>query len=292
MDVVTEVLGFINVSLYINSDATNISFWYVRFEDFDPSTGESTFVTGGAINSAQRDDSQNPTPMKTFSNYTLTFQLHWTAYSFAVGRCMRLSVTNSLFHMDVPSPYPFTAQLLVDSLSTYIDLPIVMSNSTNVPQGSPDFTTVAPAVSFRNDSCVYARETYVDSVTLDNTTGDAIVKRKDTYWHNVKGVLIEAYLEEMYYANDAQPWKSAYLGKGKQKMTLTNQPSPLDPNNAGMCIGNTPDFNSTTDYELLTWLNFTTDASNFYVSFARELYVYGILMGNQTFQQSFPRVFQ
>jgi len=129
-------------------------------------------------------------------------------------------------------------------------------------------------------------------VTVDNTTGDAIVRWKNTYWHNVKGLMIEAYLEEQFIANDLEPWKSAYLGKGKQKMIFTQQSAPLDPSNAGMCLGNTPVYNGTNGYELLTWLNFTTDSSNFYVSFARELYSYGILMANQTFQQTFPRVFQ
>eukprot|EP01087_Luapelamoeba_hula_P005990 TRINITY_DN1609_c1_g1_i1.p2 TRINITY_DN1609_c1_g1~~TRINITY_DN1609_c1_g1_i1.p2 ORF type:complete len:260 (-),score=41.38 TRINITY_DN1609_c1_g1_i1:630-1409(-) len=109
-----EVVGLVNVSLAINSDAANISFWFARLEDYDPATGAVTMVTGASLNSAQRDSSTDPTSMAPHSNYTLSFYLHWTAYAFKAGHHLRIALTNSLYHVNVPSPFQFDMKLLVN----------------------------------------------------------------------------------------------------------------------------------------------------------------------------------
>jgi uncharacterized protein len=67
----------------------------VRLEDVGPD-GAVTMVMGAALNGAERDSMRDPKPLAVGENYPLT---------------VRVAISNALWPMIWPTPYPMTTQL-------------------------------------------------------------------------------------------------------------------------------------------------------------------------------------
>jgi hypothetical protein len=292
----TELIGHVNVSLYVNADTASLSFWYVRLEDLAPD-GSVTLVTGGALNAAQRNNSENPTPLAPQTNYTLVLSMHWTAYEFAAGHIIQVAISNSLFHMSVGSAQRFQAMVLVDAENTFFELPIVPRSPT--PPEVPSFINDVPApVPFRGGGCMFAERQLSDVTERDPTTNDTITRISDHQWQNIGGNVIEQSLEQQFVANDVDPARFSFLGEARHAIRFMSYPVQVI-DGSTVCANDVPPTavpgKGDTGFrvlELVTRTNVTTDANNFYVLVQRQLTDSGVTVANKTFQSTYRRVFQ
>lgn len=103
------ILGNPGARLRVTASAP-LANWYVRLEDVAPD-GEVTLVTGGGASGAQRDGADLPRPLERGRAYALDVPLHFTSWVFPRGHRIRVAVTNSLWPMLWPTPYPLVTTL-------------------------------------------------------------------------------------------------------------------------------------------------------------------------------------
>jgi putative CocE/NonD family hydrolase len=103
------VLGEPDARLRVTASAP-LANWYVRLEDVAPD-GEVTLVTGAGRSGAQRDAATFPLPLEPKRAYALDVPLHLTSWVFAPGHRIRLAVTNALWPMMWPTPFPLVTTL-------------------------------------------------------------------------------------------------------------------------------------------------------------------------------------
>ena len=84
--------------------------WFVRLSDVAPD-GRVTFVTGAGINGAQRNSMAEPEDLIPGKDYKLSWNLHLASWVFPKGHRLRVAVSNALWPMNWPTPYPMTTAL-------------------------------------------------------------------------------------------------------------------------------------------------------------------------------------
>ena len=104
------ILGLPRVSLQVSADA-KLANWFVRLSDIAPD-GRVTMVTGAGINGAQRDSMAMPEDLVPGAQYSISFNLHLASWVFPKGHRIRLAVSNALWPMNWPTPYPMTTELV------------------------------------------------------------------------------------------------------------------------------------------------------------------------------------
>jgi hypothetical protein len=104
------VLGLPRVHLQVAADA-KLADWFVRLSDVAPD-GRVTMVTGAGINGAQRNSMSQPEDLVAGKIYPLSLDLHLASWVFPKGHRIRLAVSNALWPMDWPTPYPMTTSLM------------------------------------------------------------------------------------------------------------------------------------------------------------------------------------
>jgi hypothetical protein len=124
------LLGFPTARLTVSADAP-LAQWVVRLEDVWPD-GRVSFVTGGAINGAQRESRSDPQPLVPGETYRLEIPLRFTTWTFAPGHRIRLAIANGQFGLSWPTPHAMTTTLHVGSVSE-ITLPFVAKNDRPPP---------------------------------------------------------------------------------------------------------------------------------------------------------------
>jgi len=133
------ILGLPQAFLTATSTST-FANWFVRLEDVAPD-GAVTLVTGGGLAGAQRDSSSNPTALKPAWPYELHIPLHFTSWLFPKGHRIRVAVSNALWPMIWPTPFPLSTTLhLGESEGSRIVLPVVPRNGP----ARPSFTAPEP----------------------------------------------------------------------------------------------------------------------------------------------------
>jgi hypothetical protein len=103
------ILGLPRVHLNVAADAP-LADWFVRLSDVAPD-GRVTMVTGAGINGAQRDSMAAPQDLTPGKLYALSFDLHLASWVFPKGHRIRVAISNSLWPMNWPTPYPITTSL-------------------------------------------------------------------------------------------------------------------------------------------------------------------------------------
>jgi uncharacterized protein len=105
------VLGLPRVYLRVAAD-TKMANWFVRLSDVAPD-GRVTMVTGAGINGAQRNSMAQPEDLIPGKTYPLSLDLHLASWVFPRGHRIRLAVSNALWPMNWPTPYPMTTSLML-----------------------------------------------------------------------------------------------------------------------------------------------------------------------------------
>jgi uncharacterized protein len=103
------ILGRPRVTIHVAADAP-LADWFVRLSDVAPD-GSVTMVTGAGINGAQRDSMAEPKDLTPGALFPLSFELHLASWVFPKGHRIRVAVSNALWPMNWPTPYPLTTSL-------------------------------------------------------------------------------------------------------------------------------------------------------------------------------------
>ncbi len=201
-----EVIGFPRVKLRVSADAP-LAHWIVRLEDVQPD-GTVSLVTGALINGAQRDSRLEPKPLVPGEVYDIAFELHFTTWTFKPGHRLRLAVSNALFPMIWPTPYPMTTKLFVGEEFTQIEIPIF-------PPGeriSPDFKPPEPREE-RPDARYLEVESWPHGFyeqKRDLWTSKYAVEWKGVKDYEIQGRKYFTYERDYHETNDLNPAESSY----------------------------------------------------------------------------------
>ncbi|KAJ3086845.1 hypothetical protein HK102_012360 [Quaeritorhiza haematococci] len=222
--------GKASVSLRVSSTAPRAN-WIVRVEDVAPS-GKVSLITGGLINSAQRDGRQNLTSLIPNEEYTMKFDIHFSTWTFRPGHRLRIAINNAMFRMIWPSPHKMNTTLFVDHPDTWVKVPVVeeiLADATLDRRSIPEFTQipfdsehdrVLPKDGFRYKAGGYPRYYKVHRPKV-HAESDATASSKlavtsvfDVY-ANVRGVLQGQFMAHRYLANDEDPAASSWLAEAR-----------------------------------------------------------------------------
>jgi predicted acyl esterase len=105
------ILGLPRVSLQVAADA-RLADWFVRLSDVAPD-GRVTLVTGAGINGAQRHSMAQPEDLEPGKVYPLSLDLHLASWVFPKGHRIRIALSNALWPMNWPTPYPMTTSVIL-----------------------------------------------------------------------------------------------------------------------------------------------------------------------------------
>jgi predicted acyl esterase len=140
------ILGRPRVTLQVSADAP-LADWFVRLSDVSPD-GQVTLITGAGINGAQRDSIAQPTDLTPGKVYSLSVELHLASWVFPKGHRVRIAVSNALWPMMWPTPYPMTTSLeLGGADASRIVLPRIPVHGAAPPAlASPEPIDEAPGI--------------------------------------------------------------------------------------------------------------------------------------------------
>jgi putative CocE/NonD family hydrolase len=256
------IVGFPRVFLRASADAP-LAHWVARLEDIQPD-GTVSLVAGALLNGAQRDSRLDPEPLVQGKTYDLGFDLHFTTWTFQAGHRIRLSVSNSLFPMIWPTPYPMTTRLFIGTEATRVELPVV-------PEGK------RPAPRFERPQ---PREAQTDALDLGGEvwpqgfyqwrrnlwTGTVGVEWRGSSRYEIRGVRYESTEKNYYETSDHNPAASLFLGEDSDRIQLSGR-----------------------NIYLLTSVDIRSDEKNFQVTFVRQIYVNDELLRRKDWQETIPR---
>ena len=129
-----EILGTPWVELVV-TPSTSSGLIAARLCDVWPH-GASTLICYGVLNLAQRDGKDTPVAMTPGTPYRVRVRLNDTGYRVAPGHRLRLSISTSYWPMAWPTPD--AANLMLDTESSHIELPVLDTSE------SPDLQPFEP----------------------------------------------------------------------------------------------------------------------------------------------------
>ncbi|MDX1481976.1 MAG: CocE/NonD family hydrolase [Woeseiaceae bacterium] len=168
-----EILGRPLAKFRVAADAPRAN-WVVRVSDVAPD-GQVTQVAGAAFNGTHRHSAGNPQDIVPGEFFPLQFELHFTSWTFPVGHKIRVAVSNGMWPMLWPTPYPLTSQLVVGGeQGARVDLPVIPPGEETAPnfrdpaptETLPGFETIDPG-----NVSGYAA---ITDITADAETGEAV----------------------------------------------------------------------------------------------------------------------
>src|SRR6202158_2635356 len=105
--------------------------WFARLSDVAPD-GRLTQITGAGLNGAQRDSMAEPHDLEPGKTYKLDIEMHLTSWVFPKGHRIRVAISNALWPMVLPTPYPMTTSLeLGGTDGSRLVLPVVPVHGTS-----------------------------------------------------------------------------------------------------------------------------------------------------------------
>jgi predicted acyl esterase len=235
--------------------------WFARLSDIAPD-GTVTQITGAGINGAQRDGMTNPQDLEPGKTYAINIEMHLTSWVFPKRHRIRLSVSNALWPMILPTPYSMTTSLELGKTGSRLVLPIVPEHGTAVAAFRPP-----PPSEERSDM----KDIGYPWPGTWTSMRDEINKKTTVNWH---GCAEEQYpwgrekdFENIdYLVDDAHPETCSVKGEAKSVFELQGR--------------------------VLTWqghLSVTTDQKNFYYKYTREVLKDGQVVKQKTWEETVPR---
>jgi uncharacterized protein len=264
LDEEVAILGLPRVTLQVAADA-RLADWFVRLSDVAPD-GSVTMVTGAGINGAQRDSMAAPEDLVPGKVYPLALDLHLASWVFPKGHRIRIAISNALWPMNWPTPYPLTTSLLLggDSASR-ITLPRVPLHGPAAPAFAAPEPIEAPAgiTGIGGGGAAWPGEWAV--------LRDEAKQRSTVIW---KGKTAVSY-----------PW-----GRFDHSEQLTYDIDDAHPDLARV-QGDSEYIQALKDH-VLTWrgrLDVTSDAQTFFYKYTRTLLRDGIVVRTKTWEEPIPR---
>ncbi|HXY32415.1 MAG TPA: CocE/NonD family hydrolase [Gemmatimonadaceae bacterium] len=264
-----QMLGVPVVTLHASATAPHAN-WYVRLSDVAPD-GAVTLITGVGINGTHRESDVTPSPLTPGQTYTLSKALHFTSWIFEPGHRIRIAVSNAVWPMFWPTPYPMTTTLQVGggmSTGSSITLPLVP------PQSAEAAKAAAASVASTNVAKVPA--TPRDTARQESDwSGPAHVQRDEATGTN-----------RVWY-------KFQYAGDEGMVLGVEYRVRDDDPSRAS--VAGTCTLTETIGGHLIEWRSRTEiagDSTTFHYLHHRQLFRDSVLVRERTWKGDVPRDFQ
>jgi len=257
----TAILGRPRALLRASAPAP-LAEWFARLSDVAPD-GSVTQITGAGLNGAQRDSMSEPKDLEPGKAYSLDIEMHLTSWVFPKGHRIRAAVSNALWPMIWPTPYPMTTSLeLGGANGSRVVLPIVPVKGEVPPAFAPP-EPEEERKDIRSEGFPWPGEWTVerDEARLKTTVHWKGKDAAEFPWGK------ESDFEGMTYElDDAHPEANAVRGETESIFALKDR--------------------------VLSYrghLSVTSDAQNFYYKYTRELLKDGVLIKSKTWQETIPR---
>ncbi|MGH2766176.1 MAG: CocE/NonD family hydrolase, partial [Actinomycetota bacterium] len=134
------IIGFPRAFLHASVDAP-LAHFFARLSDVAPDGGV-TMVSGGGLNGAHRRSAERPEPLEPAVVDRFEIPMRFTSWVFPVGHRIRLAVSNHLWPMMWPTPYPMTMSL--HAPDSHLILPVVPLEAKAAPRFDPPRKPPAP----------------------------------------------------------------------------------------------------------------------------------------------------
>lgn len=258
------ILGLPQAVLSATSTSSLVN-WFVRLEDVAPD-GTVTLVTGGGLAGAQRDSSFDPKALQPAHVYDFRVPLHFTSWLFPKGHRIRVAVSNALWPMIWPTPYPLSTTLhLGESDGSRILLPLVPRPAPAQPYfAAPEPPPPLPGYSSTGDT--WPGDYHIDR---DAQRGTAHVSWAGKYRMTFPWGSEESHEQLLYDLEDNMPSDNSVRGDADFIVHVRNT--------------------------VLTWrvhLLLRSDAHHFYYQFERELLKDGSQIRDRIWKATIVRDFQ
>lgn len=261
LDEDVAILGRPHALLQASATAP-LADWFARLSDVAPD-GEVTQITGAGLNGAQRDSMSDPKDLEPGRVYPLDIEMHLTSWVFPKGHRIRISISNALWPMLIPTPYAMTTSLeLGGSGGSRMTLPIVPLQGEPAPEFSPP-QKIETRRDIKSMGFPWPGEWTVER--------DEARHKTTVHWKGKDGAIYpwgtENDFESLTYdGDDAHPETNSVRGEAESVFALKGR--------------------------TLTWrghLLVTTDQRNFYYKYTRELLKDGKMLKSKTWQETIPR---
>lgn len=259
----TAILGWPRLSLHASASAP-LADWFARLSDVAPD-GSVTMITGAGQSGSQLTGAANPADLVPGRSYNIPIELHVTSWVFSAGHKIRLAISNALWPMIWPTPYPMTSSLYLGGPeASRLEIPIVPAQSASQPK----FPAVEPAPPMLQP-VTSKGETWPPqdwTVTHDLMNGTTTVRwagddSSEFPWGSMKD-----HEQMSYEVKDSKPDTNVVHGEGSTTVELPNR--------------------------TLIWsviLDLRSDAKNFYYHFERHLTENGAPIRAKTWNDTIPR---
>jgi uncharacterized protein len=258
------ILGLPRVSLRVAAEA-QLANWFVRLSDVAPD-GRVTMVTGAGINGAQRNSMEKPQDLVPGEIYPLSMDLHLASWVFPKGHRIRVAVSNALWPMNWPTPYPMTTSVMLggDSASRIV-LPRVPLHGPTAPAFAAPEPIEAPhgITGIGGGGAAWPGEWTV--------LRDEARQRSTVTW---KGTTAVSY-----------PW-----GRFDHSEKLTYDIDDAHPDLAR--VQGDSEYIQAVKNHVLTWrgrLDVSSDAQTFFYKYTRTLLRDGVVVRTKTWEEPIPR---
>ncbi len=256
------ILGLPQVMLQVAADAP-LADWFVRLCDVAPD-GRVTLVTGAGINGAQRNSMAAPEALVPGKLYPLSLKLHLASWVFPKGHRIRVAVSNALWPMNWPTPYPMTTSLMLGGdAGSRVILPRVPLHGPAAPaMAAPEPVAQPPGIKALGGGAWPGEWTVLR---------DQANQRSTVTW---KGKTAVSY-----------PW-----GRFDHSEQLTYDIDDAHPDTARV-RGDSEYIQAVKDH-VLTWrgrLDVSSDAQTFFYKYTRTLLRDGVVIRTKTWAEPIPR---
>jgi hypothetical protein len=257
------ILGMPKVELDAAADAP-LADWFVRLSDVAPD-GRVTMITGAGINGAQRHSMSAPEDLIPGRAVKLSFDLHLASWVFPKGHRIRVAVSNAIWPMNWPTPYPMTTSLRLGAESgSRIVLPRVPLHGRAVAGLAPPEPSEHP----EGIHVIDGQNAWPGEWTV---LRDEAAQRSTVVW---KGKVAVSY-----------PW-----GRFDHTEKLTYDVEDAHPETARV-TGDSDYIQAVKDH-VLEWrgrLEVSSDAHTFFYKYTRTLSKDGAVIRTRTWEEPIPR---
>ena len=259
----TAILGWPKAILEASASAP-LADWFARLSDVAPD-GSVTMITGAGQSGAQLNGAASPAELIPGQKYKIPIELHVTSWVFPAGHRIRVAISNALWPMIWPTPYPMTSSLYFGgSESSRLELPIVPVESSSKPK-YPVVESAPPMpqpVTSKGDTWPPQEWT----VTHDLMNGVTRVFWRGDDSTEFSWGHMNDHEQMSYELRDSDPESSTVHGEGSTTVELPDR--------------------------RLEWsvvLDLRSDAKNFYYHFERHLSENGKEIRKKTWDDTIPR---
>jgi len=261
LDADLEILGMPKALLPASATAP-LANWFARLSDVAPD-GRVTQVTGAGLSGAQRDSDEDPKPLEPGKVYPLEVEMHVTSWVFPRGHRVRLSVSNAIWPMIWPTPYPMTTSLAIGGeQGARLVLPVIPFEERPHPKFlPPDLAPPPPGVRSEGDTWPGEWSSCRDQVRQSTRVA----------WHGTSATEF--------------PW-----GRETQDERLTYEVADDDP--AVSTVRGEVETGVRLADRVLTWrgvVDFKSDATSFSYTYKRTLLKDGAVIREKSWKETIPR---